>query len=495
MDNSAIKFENVTKSFPGVRALKNVSFEINKGDVHALIGENGAGKSTLLNILNGVFCADSGNVFIEGKKVSFQNTTEALKFGIAIVHQEINLVTQLTVGQNISLGFEPKTRFTIDFKQMDKTADEILKRLGCKFKSTDSISGLSAGEMQMIAIAKALYHKARIISLDEPTASLSNSEMENLFSIIADLKAQGITIIYVSHKLDEISRLCDRLTILRDGNVVMTSNVADITREEMIKNMVGRDVSSYAVRQKPTCIQPEVVLKVDNMCGEGFQNISFELHKGEILGISGLVGAKRTEIVRTLFGADRKYSGSISIRGKKVNISSPEEGLACGIGLLPEERKTQGFIKLMSNSSNMALASLKQFCNKIVIDNKLIDKNFNKYAALVQLSTKDPNSLTRTLSGGNQQKVILAKWLSTNADILIFDEPTKGVDVGAKAEIYALMEEFVSTGKSIIMVSSELPEIIGMSDNVVVVYQGRITAKLNRQELCEETILNHAMGE
>lgn len=495
MSNYAVRFENVTKAFPGVKALNNVSFEINKGDVHALIGENGAGKSTLLNIMNGVFCATSGHVYINDKEVKFQNTTEALKFGIAMVHQEINLVEQLTVGQNITLGFEPTKGLKIDFKQMEKTADAILKKLGCRFKSTDRITGLSAGEMQMIAIAKALYHNASIISFDEPTASLSNNEMENLFNIIADLKSQGITIIYVSHKLDEISRLTDRLTILRDGCVVLSSKTSDITRKDMIKNMVGRDVSSYAVRQKPSCAQQEVVLKVENLSGEGFSNINFELHKGEILGLYGLVGAKRTDIVRALFGADKKYSGTVSIKGKIVNINSPEQGLTCGIGLLPEERKTQGFVKLMTNSGNMALASLKKFCRGIAVDKNLIDKNFEKFRTLVQLSTKDPESFTSTLSGGNQQKVILAKWLSTNVDILIFDEPTKGVDVGAKAEIYNLMEEFVSTGKSIIMVSSELPEIIGMSDNVIVIYQGRITANLSRQELCEETIISHVMGE
>lgn len=495
MDQPIIRFESVTKIFSGVRALDNVSFEIKKGEVHALLGENGAGKSTLLNILHGVYRADSGSVYIEGKKVQFVNPSEALNFGIAKVHQEVNLVQQLTVGQNIALGYEPRKGLAVDFKTMNDKVNKILKRLGCRFKSSDSIVGLSMGEMQMIAIAKALYHNAKIISFDEPTASLSNTETDKLFEIIYELKAKGITILYVSHKLDEIYKIVDRASILRDGKYICTCEVALTKREEIIKKMVGRDVSSYAVRLKPSCVQRETILEVNGMNGDGFKDISFKLHKGEILGLAGLVGAKRTEVVRALFGADHRTSGTVRIKGKEVKIKSPEQGVAHGIGLLPENRKTQGFIRLMNNANNMALAALKRFCYGFILDHGLILKNFYYYADLVKLNPKNPEAITENLSGGNQQKVILAKWLSSGVDILIFDEPTKGVDIGAKEEIYKLMEALVAEGKSIIMVSSELPEIIGMCDRVLVMHEGRITAELNRNELTEESILKHAMGE
>lgn len=490
-----IHFENITKIFPGVRALDNVSFEIQKGEIHALLGENGAGKSTLLNILHGIYSPDGGNVYIEGKKVKFSNPIEALKFGITKVHQEINLVKQLSVGQNISLGYEPKKGIAIDFKVMNQKVDEILKSLDCKFKSSDSINGLSTGEMQMIAIAKALYHNAKVISFDEPTTSLSNAEIDKLFKIINELKAKGVTIIYISHKLDEIYEIADRATILRDGRYIGTYDVVSITREKLIAKMVGRDVSSYATRLKPPCVQPETILEVEGLSGNGFNNISFKLHKGEILGITGLIGSKRTEVVRTLFGADRRVSGIIRIKGKEVNIKSPKQALACGIGLLPEDRRTQGFVKHMSNADNTGLAALKKFCNGLVLNHRLKRKNFEYYADLLSINPKNPFTLTENLSGGNQQKVILAKWLSTAVDILIFDEPTKGIDIGAKAEIYTLLETLVAEGKSIIMISSELPEIIGMCDNVLVMHEGRIMVKLKRNELTEEVILKYAIGE
>ncbi|TCW38026.1 monosaccharide ABC transporter ATP-binding protein (CUT2 family) [Thermohydrogenium kirishiense] len=495
MDQSVIHFKNITKFFSGVQVLYNVSFEIQKGEIHALLGENGAGKSTLLNILHGIYSPDGGSLYIEGEKVKFSNPAEALNFGIAKVHQEINLVKQLTVGQNITLGYEPKKGIVIDFKEMNQKVDKILKSLGCRFKSSDYINGLSVGEMQMIAIAKALYHNAKIISFDEPTSSLSKAEIDKLFEIIKELKANGTTIIYVSHKLDEIYEIVDRATILRDGKYIGTYDVASTPRKELIKKMIGRDVSSYAQRLKPPSVQPEVVLEVKGLSGNGFKDINFELHKGEILGIAGLVGAKRTEVVCTLFGAERKVSGVIRVKGKEVNIKSPEQALKLGIALLPEDRKTQGFIKYMSNADNAGIAALKKFCNGLVLNHRLKRKNFEYYADMVNINPSDPDILTENLSGGNQQKVILAKWLSTGADILIFDEPTKGIDIGAKTEIYALLETLASEGKSIIMVSSELPEIIGMCDNVLVMYKGRIRAKLKRNELTEEAILKYAIGE
>jgi ribose transport system ATP-binding protein len=373
--------------------------------------------------------------------------------------------------------------------------NHILEDLGCRFDASDSIFHLSAGEMQMIAIAKALYRNVRIISFDEPTASLSGVETDKLFETINKLKANGITILFVSHKLDEVFRLTERATILRDGKLITTCNVADINRESLIRNMIGRDVSSYAVRKKQSCVQEDIILEVNSLQGNGFSNITFNLHKGEILGFSGLVGAKRTEVLRALFGADKKTGGFIKKDGKEIKIKSPQQALSHGIGLLPEYRKTQGFAGNLTNAENMGLAALKKLCHMEFLDKKAVKNNFFIFGEKVQLNTKDPDSMTVNLSGGNQQKVILAKWLATDSDILIFDEPTKGVDVGAKEEIYALMEEFVADGKSIIMISSEMPEIIGMSDRAIVMHEGSIQAEIAKENLNEEIILKYAMGD
>lgn len=489
-----IRFDKIQKKFPGVHALKDISFSIRKGEIHALIGENGAGKSTLLNILHGVFKATSGNIYIDGEEANFSSPVEALKFGIAKVHQEVHMVKYLTVGQNIALGFEEQRRGALDYRRIYFKADKILEQLGCKFRSADSIDGLSVGELQMIAIAKSLYHEARVISFDEPTASLSIAETERLFEIIEELKGKGITIIFISHKLDEIFQISDRITILRDGGYIETAEVGSITKEELIKKMVGRDVSRYAVRTKPRCVQQDVVLEVRQLCGNGFENISFQLYKGEILGFSGLVGAKRTDIMRTIFGIDEKLSGEVLINGKTVEIKNPEMGVRNGIGLISENRKAEGFISTMTNAMNMGFASIKKF-EKLYLREILINKNFFKYGEAVHLNIMNPEHLTKDLSGGNQQKVIIAKWLASDVDILIFDEPTKGVDVGAKAELYGLMEECVASGKSIIMVSSELPEVIGMSDRIIVVKEGRITAHIDKEEFSETIILSHALGE
>ena len=496
MSEIMVQFDHVTKEFPGVKALNDVSFSIKRGELHALVGENGAGKSTLLNVLHGVYVPSGGRIVIDDTHVEFHAPIDALRFGISKVHQEINVVDVLSVEQNIVLGAEPLKGPAIDFRKMYREVDDILEKLGCQFRAADPIRGLSVGELQMIAIAKAIYHKAKVISFDEPTASLSDKEIEILFEKIEELKAQGLTIIYVSHKLDEIFRLADRISVLRDGQYVDTFQASDISRDELIRNMVGRDVSNYAQRVKPLCATDEVLLSVEGLCGEGFQNISFTLRRGEILGVSGLVGAKRTEIMRALFGVDRRTAGTIRFKGEEAVIHSPKQALKVGVGLVSENRKTEGFVKYMSNRQNMTLAALPNFCRAGGVMKRLdIAKNFEEYAKKVRLNITNPDHLTENLSGGNQQKVILAKWLMTNVEVIIFDEPTKGVDVGAKQEIYALMEEFVAQGNAIIMVSSELTEVIGMSDRALVVRDGEISACLNREELSEETLLKYAMPE
>ena len=479
MSEIMVQFDHVTKEFPGVKALNDVSFSIKRGELHALVGENGAGKSTLLNVLHGVYVPSGGRIVIDDTHVEFHAPIDALRFGISKVHQEINVVDVLSVGQNIVLGAEPLKGPAIDFRKMYREVDGILEKLGCQFRAADPIRGLSVGELQMIAIAKAVYHKAKVISFDEPTASLSDKEIEILFEKIEELKA-----------------LADRISVLRDGRYVDTFKASDISRDELIRNMVGRDVSNYAQRAKALCATDEVLLSVEGLCGEGFQNISFTLRRGEILGVSGLVGAKRTEIMRALFGADHKTAGTIRFKGEEAVIHSPKQALKIGIGLVSENRKTEGFVKYMSNRQNMTLAALPGFCRAGgVMKRPDIAKSFEEYAQKVRLNITNPDHLTENLSGGNQQKVILAKWLMTNVEVIIFDEPTKGVDVGAKQEIYALMEEFVAQGNAIIMVSSELTEVIGMSDRALVVRDGEISACLNREELREETLLKHAMPE
>jgi ribose transport system ATP-binding protein len=490
-----ISFKAVSKAFPGVKALDNIQFDIQEGEIHALIGENGAGKSTLLNILHGIYNEYDGEVWIEGKKAAFRNAQDAIKAGISKVHQEVSLIPDLTVGQNVALGHEPRNGPFIDFKSLHARVEVILRRLRCKFKSTDLVSTLSTGEMQMLSIAKALFHESRIISFDEPTAALTENETRALFEIIRELKANGITVIFISHRLDELFQISDQITVLRDGKFVGTYATSEITRQKLIQSMVGRDVAAFAERKKPGLKTEEVVLEVRNLSRTGvFRDVSFHLNKGEILGFSGLVGSKRTDVVRTLFGADPKTSGDIYVKGKKVKNKTPKQGLSHGIGLIPENRKTQGFVNVLNNADNMSLAALKKFSFLGFINQNRKIENSRHYTQELQLNAKDPSYMTYNLSGGNQQKVVLGKWLTTDVDVLIFDEPTKGVDVGAKAEIYRLMEDLLESGKSIIMVSSELPEVIGMSDRVMVMHEGRMIKELHKEELNEETVLHYAMG-
>ncbi|WP_343247371.1 sugar ABC transporter ATP-binding protein [Diplocloster hominis] len=492
-----IEFQHITKIFPGQKALDDVSFSVKQGEVHALLGENGAGKSTLLNILHGMFPATQGKVFIEGEEVKFRNALEAINYGIAKVHQEINIIPELTVAQNMMLGGEPTKGPLLNRKKMEKETQELLDRLGCAFHADDRVGTLSTGKKQMIQIAKALYMNAKVISFDEPTSSLSNSEVKTLFKIIRDLKAQGITILYISHKMDEIFEICDRASILRDGKYVTTLDMKETTEEDLVQNMVGRDVSMFAQRLKPSCVDKnKTVLKVEHLSGPaGFDDISFELKKGEILGFFGLVGAMRTEVMRAIFGADKTTGGTVIFNGKALpHNRTPNTVVKRGIGLVSENRKEEGFVKNFNNADNIALASLTKYVKGIFVKESLKQKNSVTVGETVGLTPNDPEFLTVSLSGGNAQKVILAKWLSTDVDVLIMDEPTKGIDIGAKAEIYKLMEEIVAAGKSIIMVSSEMTEVIGMSDRVLVMREGKLVGELDRSELEEERIITYAVG-
>ena len=496
----AVEFVKINKRFPGAHVLKDVSFSVEEGEVHALLGENGAGKSTLLNILHGVYPEYEGDVLLHGQKVRFKDANQAIVEGkISKVHQETLVVKDLTVGQNVTLGYEPiKAGRALDYSKMHSEVDAILAKLHCNFRSADIVSTLTSGQMQMLAIARALYHKSNIISLDEPTASLTVKETEALFEVVRELKAEGVTILYVSHRLEEIFQICDRASILRDGEYITTLDVSKTSREELIHAMVGRSVSAVATRTIPCQATDEVVLKVENLEGDNlFSGINFELHRGEILGFFGLVGAGRTEVMRTIFGADRRTGGKIWVHGKSVpNRWNTTKALEAGIGLIPEDRKTQGFLSLSTNTQNISISSLENYLSPGGFTNmKKRAENAQHFFEELDVHPRRIDYLTKNMSGGNQQKVILARWMSTKADIIIFDEPTKGVDVGAKAEIYRLMEEMVQSGKSLIVVSSELPEVIGISDRIFIMSEGRISGELtDKSEFVEDGMLDLAIG-
>lgn len=494
----AVEFVKINKRFPGVHVLKDISFSVEEGEVHALPGENGAGKSTLLNILHGVYPDYEGDVLLHGQKVQFRNPNDAILNGnISKVHQEIMVVEELTVGQNVTLGYEPQKGAFIDFATMHDDVDAILEELDCKFRSRDVVRSLTAGQKQMIAIAKAIYHHSNIISLDEPTASLTSKETEALFGVVRKLKASGITVLYVSHHLEEIFEICDRATIMRDGEYIQTMDIKNTTQDELIHAMVGRSVAAVASRLRPSRVQEEVVLRVEHLGDDkAYRDVSFELHKGEILGFYGLVGAGRTEVMRAIVGADRQLHGSITLKGKKITGGwNSTKALKAGIGMLSEDRKGQGFNKLSTNIDNISISSLEKYMSGIFVSDSRKLENAEHFFRELDINPKIPQYMTVNMSGGNQQKVIIAKWMSTDVDIIIFDEPTKGVDVAAKAEIYRLMEDMVEQGKSLIVVSSELPEAMGLSDRLIVMSEGHVTAELtDRSSFDSDSILNYAIG-
>lgn len=489
-----IEFEHVGKTFPGQKALDDVSFSIRKGEIHAIIGENGAGKSTLLNILHGVFPATTGEIRIDGKAVKFAEIADAIDAGIAKVHQEIVSIPDMTVAENLFMGKEPGRYGIIDKKKMNQDTETLLKRLNCNIQPTDRMGDLSTGQKQMVSIAKALEVNATVISFDEPTASLSDKEVETLFGIIHDLKEKGITILYISHKMNEIFQMCDRATVLRDGKYIKTIEMAKTTRDEVIQAMVGRDISLFAKRTMP-CQKKgtEPVLRVDGLCSDLFNQISFDLYAGEILGFFGLVGAGRTEVMRAIFGADPYTKGSVILKGKEIHCKSPHEAIERGIALISENRKEEGILPNFDNKDNISLASLKKYMSGIVINDNKKKQNALEKGKQVGLKPNDPAFMTVSLSGGNAQKVILARWMSTDATVMIFDEPTKGIDIGAKADIYLLMEKMAEQGVAIIMVSSELTEVMGMSDRIIVMRDGEITGELAKEEFSEQNILNYTV--
>lgn len=496
MGEVILTMKEIDKVFPGVHALDHVDFEVRKGEVHALMGENGAGKSTLMKVLTGIYKKDSGSITYEGREVEFKNTREAQNAGVVIVHQELNMLGHLTVAQNIFIGREFKKGIFIDDKKMNEEAKKLFDKLHIDIDPTETMSNLTVGKQQMCEIAKAISHDAKVIIFDEPSAALTEAEIEELFKIIRDLREQQLGIVYISHRMDEIKVITDRVTVMRDGCYVGTLITEDCTKDDIINMMVGRVI--YEDPKTHSMVKPDapVVLKVEHLnAGKMVQDVSFELHKGEILGFSGLMGAGRTETARAVFGADPKESGDIYINGEKVAIDSPEDAVKCGIGYLSEDRKRFGIVVQKTIAENSTMATLEKYMRGPFINKKEERAVSQEYVESLATKTPSVDQLVVNLSGGNQQKVVIAKWLIRNCDILIFDEPTRGIDVGAKNEIYKLMNKLAEEGKSIIMISSEMTEILRMSDRIVVMCEGKKTGEIGIEEASQEAIMNMATRE
>ena len=493
MGDLILSMKGITKSFSGVAALKNAALDLNAGEVVALMGENGAGKSTLMKILTGIYSKDSGEIKYMGQEVCFKGPAESEEAGISIVHQELNMMNDLTVAQNLFIGREEMNGFFIDDKKMNEKAKELFKVLKIDINPAEKIGNLTVGKQQMVEIAKAISSKAKVIIFDEPTAALTDSEIEELFKVIRDLKKQGTAMVYISHRMDEINVISDRVIVMRDGEYVGTLITKECSKDDIIKLMVGRTILGEPKAASNVAKDAPVVLKCEKLNrGKHVKDVSFELRKGEILGFSGLMGAGRTEVARLIFGADKKDSGKIFINGKEVTINTPEDAVAHGIGYLSEDRKRYGLIVDKSIEENTVISSLNDFVKGIFIDKSKSKEVSEKYVESLKTKTPSVSQLVKKLSGGNQQKVVIAKWLVRDSDILIFDEPTRGIDVGAKSEIYSLMESLAKEGKSIIMISSELPEVLRMSDRIVVMCEGRITGTLDISEANQEVIMESA---
>ena len=493
MGETILKMQGIQKHFSGVHALKGVNFELRAGEVHALMGENGAGKSTLIKVLCGIHKRDGGTIEYLGREVNFANIAESQADGISVIHQELNMMNHLTVAQNMFIGREPKKGIMIDDRKMVEDSKALFERIGVKIDPTVKLGTLTVGKQQMVEIAKAISRDCKLLVLDEPTAALTQPEVEELFKIMRELQEKGIGMIYISHRMDEINRISDRVTVMRDGEYVDTVNTADVTKDDIVKMMVGRAVFGD---KKPCSACPAdapVVLEVKNLnAGKEVKNVSFQLRTGEILGFAGLMGAGRTEVARALYGADPKQTGEIYINGKLVNIKTPEQAVKNGICYLSEDRKRFGLMLMKSVTENSAIASMDHYVHNGWINDKEMASVSAEANAKLRTKTPSMEQLLKNLSGGNQQKVIIARWLMKDSDIFIFDEPTRGIDVGAKSEMYALMEDLASKGKSVIMISSELAEIQRLSDRVIVMCEGRITGELDIADATQEEIMKYA---
>ncbi len=490
-----LSMQGISKSYPGVVALDKVDFEVRAGEVHALVGENGDGKSTLMKILAGAESRDSGEILLNGGHVEIGTPQRAMDLGVNIIYQEFNLVPHLSAAENIFLGREPRAKIPgfIDFRKLYGDAQRLMDGLGVRVDVRQEVSRLSVAQQQMVEIAKATSRDSVIFAMDEPSATLTEHELQNLFELIRTLQSRGVGIIYISHRLEEIFSIADRVTVLRDGHHVGTRPVKEVTREEIIRMMVGRELKESIPKRPAERGAP--LLTVQGLTRRGvFDDISLTVHRGEVLGIGGLVGAGRTEVARALFGADSIDSGTIQIEGKPVRVRSPQVAIRLGIGLVPEDRKTLGLILNMVVRENVTLANLDLLSLLGFINQQKEREVAAGYTQSLRIRTPTVEQEVRNLSGGNQQKVVLAKWLFTDSKVLIFDEPTRGIDVGAKVEIYELMNELVAKGAGILMISSELPELLGMSDRILVMHEGRLAGELSRAEATQERVMFLATG-
>ncbi|HHY82681.1 MAG TPA: sugar ABC transporter ATP-binding protein [Clostridiales bacterium] len=492
MPDVLLEMKNIHKHFAGVHALNNVSLTIYAGEVHALIGENGAGKSTLMKVLTGIHEKDHGQIFFRGREVDIKTPQEAQALGINMIHQELNLMPHLTVAQNIYIGREPMKGIFLDERKINQMAGELLKSLKIDIDPATRVSNLTIAKQQMVEIAKALSFDSSLLIMDEPSAALTEGEIQELFKFIRDLKARGHSIIYITHRLDELPHIADRITVLRDGQYVDTVNIHDVTKQQIISMMVGRIIYDQPKSKSNVPEDAPVVLEVRNLVAPNVSNVSFTLRRGEILGFAGLMGAGRTETMRAIFGADPLESGEILINRKKVNITSPSDAIAHGISYLSEDRRAFGLAIGLSVKDNAVMANLEEYSKMFFVDDKQVKKVTNEYIEKLSIKTPSITQLVKNLSGGNQQKIVVAKWLIRNSDIFIFDEPTRGIDVGAKSEIYGLIHQLAAENKSIIMVSSEIPELLRMCDRIIVMCEGRVTGELSIDEATQEKIMSYA---
>jgi len=490
-DNIVLEFKNIIKKYPGVDALKDVSFDLRKGEVHALLGENGAGKSTLIKTCSGAVEPTSGTIVVHGEEFSKLSPILSRKKGIAVVYQELNLINELPIYENIFLGHALRKGIFMDKKAMVERSKELFEQLEIKINPYEDVKKLSIGYQQMVEIAKAISVKANILIMDEPSAALTNNEQETLFKIIKILKESGVSIIYISHRLEEVFKITDRVSVIRDGELIKTMNTADSSREELVRLMVGRDLTETFPQRKRNDMG-EPVLELEQVTGNGVHNVSLTVNKGEILGLGGLIGAGRTELAHILFGIGEKKKGKIKLYGKEISPQNPTQAVAKGIALIPEDRKRQGVLLHMTIKDNITMPILKKISILSVINRSKELNIVEKYHKSLDIRTPSILQIVRNLSGGNQQKVVLAKWLAAQPEVIIFDEPTRGIDVGAKQEIYQIMNRLTEEGKTLIMISSEMEELMGVSDRIVVLSEGKVTAELQKNQFDQEVIMEYA---
>ena len=492
MGNSLVQMKNIAKSFSDTKVLKGVHLELDHGEILALLGENGAGKSTLMKILSGIYSKEEGEIYLDGELCHFQNPKEAQNKGIAIIHQEMNLCNDLTVSENIFLGREISGTLQLSRKKMDEEAQRILDSLGVSLKATDLAGDLKVSEQQMVEIAKALSEEAKVLIMDEPTSALSRKEIEDLFRVIRRLRDEGRGIIYISHRLDELRAIVDRVTILRDGENVISAKLSDLSIDDIIRHMVGREIQDKFPHL--SCEKGAEILRVEKLeAGPKVRNISFSLYEGEILGIAGLMGAGRTEMTRALFGVDEKSAGKVYLYGKEISIRSPKDSIEHGMALIPEDRRKDGLCTELSIRENIALPNLDSLIGPFSALSKEKEKQLSGQAMQsLNVKAESEEMIAKNLSGGNQQKVVLGKWLVRNPKVILFDEPTRGIDIGAKVEIYQIMNALKKKGVGVLFISSEMEEVLGMSDRILVFCDGRITGELSREEANQENILKFA---